>query len=79
MTKNPAMENLYKITLFNKMDSTHIKTFDYPILLNVGDSINVSDDEHSNMFIIKDRMFSLKIVDNLVAVELIGNWEWENE
>jgi len=65
------MKNQFRITLYDSFNNNYPLTFDFPYLPSVNDSFDV----RGSMFMIKDRMFSVTPLDELIEVELIGIFE----
>jgi len=67
------LKNIYRVTLFNTHWKEEMITYDCPTLPNQNDFIRLS--ERSNLFIVKNRGFSLYNSEGLESVVLYGLME----
>lgn len=68
------IKNKYRITLFNSRWKEEFFTYDYPLLPNSGDIIEIFKST-DDLFFIKDRIFSIHNNGGLLHITLTGMME----
>jgi hypothetical protein len=66
-------DNKYRITLFNSRWKQEMITFDLPVLPNVGDILQLS--EESDLFLVKERALNIYNDNGFQNVVLFGEME----
>jgi len=73
------MENKYRILLFSSISKNEILSFDFPLIPEVGETIEITDVGvwEDDIFFINRRGFNPVIVDGQIQVLLYGELETE--